>query len=596
MGDDAQGTSGSRPDRRTGGGDGLLLNPHELGGWPFDDQGFDPETRRLLLATVEFFESRGKRALKQHDSERLWYADFLDFVKRERLFATFLTPRAVAEGDPEKRWDTARICALNEVLAFYGLAYWYTWQVTILGLGPVWQSENAAAKARAAALLDGGAVLGFGLSERAHGADIYATDMVLTPTGDGGFRASGSKYYIGNGNVAGMLSVFGRRGDLEGPDGYVFFAVDTQHPAYELVQNVVDSQMFVSEFRLHDYPVEAVDVLHTGREAFDAALNTVNVGKFNLGFASIGICEHALYEAVTHAEARVLYGRRVTEFPHVRRILVDAYARLVAMRLFGDRARDYFRSAAPDDRRYLLFNPLTKMKVTIEGERVVDLLADVIAARGFEKDTYFEMAVRDVRALPKLEGTVHVNMALVLKFMASYFFAPGDLPAVSPRVDASDDEFLFRQGPARGLSAVRFADWRGPYDDWAHLPNVSVLREQAEALRELLMTAPPDETQQQDLDFLLTLGELFTVVVYGQLVLEEATERGLEPDLVGQVFDALVRDFSEYAVQLHGRSSSTAAQQQWALGAVRKPVADAERFERMVSRVRRLAGAYEMRP
>ena len=62
------------------------------------------------------------------------------------------------------------------------------------------------------------------------------------------------------------------------------------------------------------------DVLHTGQDAFDAALNTVNVGKFNLGFASIGICEHAFYEAITHADDRVLYGKRVTDFPHVRQM------------------------------------------------------------------------------------------------------------------------------------------------------------------------------------------------------------------------------------------------------------------------------------
>ena len=40
------------------------------------------------------------------------------------------------------------------------------------------------------------------------------------------------------------------------------------------------------------------------------------------------------------------------------------------------------------------------MKVTTEGERVIDLLWDVIAAKGFEKDIYFEMAARDIRALP----------------------------------------------------------------------------------------------------------------------------------------------------------------------------------------------------
>ena len=46
----------------------------------------------MLLATIECFESRGKQALKEQDRERSWYADFLDFVGRERIFATLLTP------------------------------------------------------------------------------------------------------------------------------------------------------------------------------------------------------------------------------------------------------------------------------------------------------------------------------------------------------------------------------------------------------------------------------------------------------------------------------------------------------------------------
>ena len=58
----------------------------------------------------------------------------------------------------------------------------------------------------------------------------------------------------------------------------------------------------------------------------------------------------------------------------------------------------------------------------------------------------------------------------------------------------------------------------------------------------------------------------------------------------------LVRDFSGYAVTLHGHSSSTEAQQAWALDHVRKPVADADRFLRVWEQVERHAGAYEMRP
>lgn len=572
--------------------DQLLFNPRT-----YDPAHFDPETRRLLRATVDWFEERGKRQLIEDYRTRAWLGDFLAFAAKENLFATFLTPASAApEGAPDKRWDTARIAALNEILGFYGLDYWYAWQVTILGLGPVWQSENTAARVRAAELLDQGEVFAFGLSEKAHGADIYSTDMLLAPDGDGGFRATGSKYYIGNGNAAGLVSVFGRRTDVEGPDGYVFFAADSRHPNYHLVKNVVDSSKFVSEFRLEDYPVTADDVLHTGRAAFDAALNTVNVGKFNLCTASIGICEHAMYEAVTHAHHRVLYGRPVTAFPHVRRELTDAYVRLVGMKLFSDRAVDYFRSAGPDDRRYLLFNPMTKMKVTTEGEKVIDLMWDVIAAKGFEKDNYFGQAAVEIRGLPKLEGTVHVNLALILKFLRSHLLDPAEYPSVPTRVDAADDDFLFRQGPARGLGSVRFHDWRPAFDAYTHLPNVARLREQADALCEFVATAGPDAEQSRDLDLVLSVGQLFALVVHGQLVLEQAALTGLDADVLDELFAVLVRDFSGHAVELHGKDSATEEQQEWALSSVRRPVVDPARTERVWQRVEALAGAYEMAP
>src|SRR5689334_18711410 len=516
--------------RRPQEGRAVMANPLLFNPQTYDPAHFDDETRRLLRATIDFFEHRGKQALIDSYIDRAWYGDFLQFAAKERLFATFLTPSA--DGGAGKRWDTARNAALSEILGFYGIGYWYTWQVTVLGLGPVWQSANQTARTRAAQLLDGGHVMAFGLSERGHGADIYATDMILTPDGAGGFRAAGTKYYIGNGNVAALVSVFGRRADIAGPDGYVFFTADSRHPAYHLVRNVVNAQMYVSEFRLEAYPVREQDVLHTGRPALDAALNTVNVGKFNLGTAAIGICQHAMYEAVTHAHRRVLYGKPVTAFPHVRRELTDAYVRLVAMKLFSDRAVDYLRSAGPEDRRYLLFNPMTKMKVTTEGEKVIDLLWDVIAAKGFENDTYFDKAATDIRGLPKLEGTVHVNLALILKFMPNYLFHPIELPPVPTRQEAADDEFLFRQGPARGLGAIRFHDWRIAYDRHAGLPNVARFREQADGFTTLLRDHAPSPDQQKDLDFLLAVGHLFALIVYGQLILEQAELTGLAPALL----------------------------------------------------------------
>jgi acyl-CoA dehydrogenase len=563
----------------------MLLNPKALRR-PYRDD----KSRQIMLRTVDFFERKGKARLKDDDHQRVWYTDFLDFQKAEHVFATLLTPSAY--GDANSRWDTWRNCEFNEILAFYGLAYWYTWQVSILGLGPIWMSANEGLKRKAAQLLREGEVFAFGLSERQHGADIYSTEMALTPQPDGTFRANGEKYYIGNGNIAPMVSTFGK---IAGTGDYVFFVADYRNRNFELVKNVCDSQSYVANFRLHDYPISEAEILSRGQEAWDAALNTVNVGKYNLGWASIGICTHAFYEAIRHAANRRLYNMYVTDFPHVKQMFTDAYARLVAMKLFALRAADYMRSASPEDRRYLLYNPVVKMKVTTQGEEVMNLLWDVIAAKGFEKDTYFEMAQRDIRCLPKLEGTVHVNIALIVKFMANYFFNPAVYPEVPTRDEPVNDDFLFHQGPARGLGRIQFHDFAPAFAQW-HLPNVEAFQQQVAVFREFLAAATPTEAQQKDVDFLLALGEIFTLVVYGQLILENAAIFALSADLVDQIFDFMVRDLNKFAVQLYNKPTSTAQQMEYCLKMVHKPVVDEGRYERVWREVHALKDAYEMNP
>ncbi len=361
------------------------------------------------------------------------------------------------------------------------------------------------------------------------------------------------------------------------------------------MKNIVNSQNYVAQFDLREYPITEADILSKGDEAWNAALNTVNIGKFNLGWASIGICTHALYEAINHASARRLYGMLVTDFPHVKRMFTDAYARLVAMKLVALRAADYMRSASPEDRRYLLYNPMVKMKVTTQGEEVIDLLWDVIAAKGFEKDMYFEMAARDIRALPKLEGTVHVNIALIVKFMPNYFFDPADYAAVPKRDDAANDDFLFDQGPAKGLGQIRFHDPAPAFASY-DLPNVNLFEEQTAVFRELLAAATPSADQRKDVDFVMAVGEIFVCLVYAQLVLENARLYRLSEDLVDQIFDCLVRDVSRYAVQLYGKPSTTAQQMDHCLRMIRKPAVDDARYQRVWAEVHALAGAYEMNP
>ena len=564
----------------------FLLNPHKL-----TREYPDEKSAEIMRKTVEFFETKGLAKVKEHDRNHLWYSDFLDFIKKEKIFATLLTPPEHAKDNPDARWDTWRNCEFNEILGFYGLCYWYTWQVSILGLGPIWMSPHDAPRKRAARLLDDGAIFAFGLSEREHGADIYSTSMRLAPKGDGTYLANGEKYYIGNGNEAEMVSTFGKMADT---DEYVFFAANYRKAGYDCVRNVCASQNYVAQYTLNDYPVAEDDVLSQGADAWNSALNTVNVGKYNLGWASIGMATHAFYEAINHAASRRLYNMYVTDFPHVMRMFTDAYVRLVAMKLFALRAADYMRVASPEDRRYLLYNPIVKMKVTRQGEEVIDLLWDVIAAKGFEKDTFFEMAARDIRALPKLEGTVHVNIALVVKFMPNYFFVPGEYAPVGKQSEARHDAFLFDQGASRGLGKIRFHDYAAAFAS-RDLPNVKLFAEQVTVFKKMLAAASPDEGQRRDVDFLLGLGEIFTLVVYAQLVLENAGIYEIEDDIIDQMFECFIRDVSGFALDLYGKPSTTELQAEYCRNLIRRPTANPERYQRVWSEhVHALKDLYRM--
>jgi acyl-CoA dehydrogenase len=453
--------------------------------------------------------------------------------------------------------------------------------------------SNEAIKKKTAAMLRDGGVFAFGLSEKEHGADLYSSEMKLYPQEDGTYLARGAKYYIGNGNCAALVSTFGK---IDNTDEYVFFAVRSDHPNYECVKKIDTSgvrQAYVAEFALHDYPITEEDILSKGDLAWNSSLNTVNIGKYELGCASIGIATHAFYEALNHAGSRILYGRAVTDFPHVQKLFTESYARLTAMKLFAHRAADYLRAASNEDRRYLLFNPIVKMKVTGEGEKVVGLLHQVIAAKGYEQDTYFEMALRDIGMLPKLEGTEHVNMALIIKFVRNYFFGPVEYPEVPMRKEAGDDEYLFRQYTG-GLAKIKFPDYRNIYTSNSS-PNIDVFREQVELFRTLLIEAPPTEEQAGNIDYMLAAGELFTLIVYAQLILEKREDYAVNAELIEEIFRFLIVDFSKYALEMVLNYDNTDSQQQIYKRMIKKPESDRGSSRKVfVEQVDKLKDIYRM--
>jgi len=86
------------------------------------------------------------------------------------------------------------------------------------------------------------------------------------------------------------------------------------------------------------------------------------------------------------------------------------------------------------------------------------------------------------------------------------------------------------------------------------------------------------------------------LVVYAQSILENARiyAEDVDDDLLDQIFDCLVRDFSKHALQLYSKPSSSPHQMELCLRMLRKPVVDAGRFNRVWQQVHALKDAYEL--
>ena len=96
---------------------------------------------------------------------------------------------------------------------------------------------------------------------------------------------------------------------------------------------------------------------------------------------------------------------------------------------------------------------------------------------------------------------------------------------------------------------------------------------------------------------MLAVGQIFIVVVYAQLILENAEIYQIPHALVDQIFDVLLRDMSHYALDLRSKPSTTEHQMDYCMRLLRKPVADPVGFDKLYDEhIVALAGAYEMNP
>ena len=124
---------------------------------------------------------------------------------------------------------------------------------------------------------------------------------------------------------------------------------------------------------------------------------------------------------------------------------------------------------------------------------------------------------------------------------------------------------------------------------------LKIFKKQIRLVKFLLVIAKPNKKQIEDFDFLYVLGELFTLVVYGQLILENVIIKKTEKELTEQIFNFMIRDFSKYALQLFSKTSSTMVQKKICRMMIFKPQSNDQIFNSIYKEhVLSLVDEYEM--
>jgi len=524
---------------------------------PDDPYLADPSIRKLL----KFFADKGLAALKEEDRAERWYDDWLVFQAAHRIYASVLSPREYSKLGHQL--DLLKLTRLLEVFAYCSPGHGYSLQVSFLGLFPILMGTNPDLKREAVAALEAGGVFALGVSEKDHGSDLLGNTFTVRESGQGHLLATGGKYYIGNSNCAAMISVLARKADPRSAERarrapFMMFALrPAKSPAYRNVRKIRTlgvRQAFVGELQVADHACSETDIFAEGRTAWDAVFGTVTLGKFFLGFGSIGICAHALAEAATHLGARMLYGKPAVALPHLRTMMSQALARLAAMKLYAYRALDYVQAAHAGDRRYLLYCAVQKAKVSTEGVKVMALLSECIGAKGFESDTYFETALRDAQLIPGLEGSTHINLGQAAQFVPRYF-AGKDGHAVAPPASLQTGQARRGENPylmeARtgGFNTIAFSDPLTAYRPLASIPNVRHFVRQAKAFS-LFVRHDAGAAMLADAEGALLMGRCAAAIAYAQLVAEHAALTQVPRPMIDSVFELFVNDLSGLALTL----------------------------------------------
>jgi alkylation response protein AidB-like acyl-CoA dehydrogenase len=321
---------------------------------------------------------------------------------------------------PEE-WGGPGLDTVSYVLMLEEVARVFTAMSTALGVtnsavqAPLLMFGNEAQKKKYLRPMATGETLGaFCLTEASAGSD--AAGIQARAVRDGNvYKLNGTKTWVTNGSVAGVLLVFAKTGLAAGGKGISAFLVEPGFAGFRVGRHEDKMGQRSSpsvEILLNDCVVPAENRLGEEGQGLKIALSALDGGRIGIAAQAVGLAQGALEETIKYAKQRKAFGKSISEFQAIQWMIADMQTEIEAAR-----GLTYYAAWLKDAHPTKLGAASSKAKLYASEmvNRVVYKAVQVHGSSGYSRETDVERMYRDARVITIYEGTSEVQRMIIAR-------------------------------------------------------------------------------------------------------------------------------------------------------------------------------------
>jgi acyl-CoA dehydrogenase len=256
------------------------------------------------------------------------------------------------------------------------------------------------------------------MTEKTGGSDVGAATTVAKRGADGLWRLWGDKWFCSNANADVAFTLARPEGAPDGTRGLAMFLVPkalADGRRNDLTVNRLKDKFGSRSMASGEvtyagavaYPVGELD------RGFKQMMEMVNVSRLSNALRSSALIRRAVLEALTHARARVAFGRVLAELPLLRaqllQMVVDSEAAATVVLHAAATLDRWDRGEAAARALFRIITPLAKYWITQHARLVTAEAMNVRGGNGYIEEWVQARLVRDAHIGVLWEGTSNIN-------------------------------------------------------------------------------------------------------------------------------------------------------------------------------------------